>query len=129
MKMCVASVKYSILVNGEVVSYFKGKKGQRQGHLISPVLFTLVMELLSSLLYTSQREKRFLPHPSNRIGILHLCFGDDMLLFMRGEYDSVRGAMEILEVFSSYTGLYLNKQKMKLIVSSDVNGEVQLWAN
>lgn len=105
----VSSMRYSILVNGEVVSCFKRRKGLRQGDPVSPVLFTLIMELLSSLLHDGKKEKRFLPHPrSSKIGLSHLCFVDDVLLFFRGEFESLGGAMEILEMFSSYIGLHMN---------------------
>lgn len=35
--MYISTVKYSIIVNGEVCGYFEGKKGQRQGDPLSPV--------------------------------------------------------------------------------------------
>lgn len=48
--MCVSSARYSILVNREVCNYFEGKFGLKQGDPISPLLFTLIIELLSCML-------------------------------------------------------------------------------
>lgn len=47
---CVTSTSYSICVNGMLHGYFPGKRSLRQGGLMSPYLFTLVMEVLTLIL-------------------------------------------------------------------------------
>ncbi|GJY33032.1 RNA-directed DNA polymerase, eukaryota, reverse transcriptase zinc-binding domain protein [Tanacetum coccineum] len=44
---CIKTAKFTINVNGERVGYFNGGKGLRQGDLITPYLFTLIMETLA----------------------------------------------------------------------------------
>lgn len=41
---------YSVCLNGELVGFFPGKKGLRQGDSLSSSLFVLVMDILSKKL-------------------------------------------------------------------------------
>ena len=50
VRVCVSSPHYSIALNGELAGFFPGKKGLRQGDLISSSLFVIVMDLLSKQL-------------------------------------------------------------------------------
>ncbi|KAK0571149.1 hypothetical protein LWI29_011833 [Acer saccharum] len=47
---CITSPRISVAVNGTLVGYFEGKRGFKQGDLLSPYLFVSSMEVLSSLL-------------------------------------------------------------------------------
>jgi hypothetical protein len=46
-------VKFSILVNGISTGFFQSSRGIRQGDPLSPLLFVVVMELLSRMLNAS----------------------------------------------------------------------------
>lgn len=47
---CISTPSFSIIINGNTCSFFKGKKGMRQGDPISPLLFVVVMEYLTRIL-------------------------------------------------------------------------------
>lgn len=47
---CITTVSYSLTMNGGLSKPFKGKRGIRQGDLMSPNLFVLTMEYLNRVL-------------------------------------------------------------------------------
>jgi len=78
---CVSFVSLAVLVNGEATKFFRSGRGLRQGCPLSPLLFILVMESLSLLLKSSQREGSLTRIKVSRLTkILHLLFVDDVLL-------------------------------------------------
>ena len=55
--MCLSTVSYSILLNGVQSGNFTVSKGIRQGDPLSPYIFLLCAEGLSSLLKEFEREE------------------------------------------------------------------------
>ncbi|XP_022003929.1 uncharacterized protein LOC110901406 [Helianthus annuus] len=104
---CVTSTSYSISINGEIHGYFKGQRGLRQGDPISPYLFTLVMEVLTSILqHAANSHAGFRFHNNcKKQKIINLCFADDLFLFARGDTVSVKVIMESLNMFRDMSGL------------------------
>ena len=54
--MCISSVTYSIMVNGEQKGFIKPERGLRQGDLLSLYLFLICAEGLSALLTKAERD-------------------------------------------------------------------------
>ncbi|XP_074291512.1 uncharacterized protein LOC141618311 [Silene latifolia] len=65
---CVCTPSYSIAFNGEVFGFFKGRRGIRQGDLMSPLLFTICMDYLSRLLKVVESLPGFKYHSLYELG-------------------------------------------------------------
>ncbi|GJW00158.1 RNA-directed DNA polymerase, eukaryota, reverse transcriptase zinc-binding domain protein [Tanacetum coccineum] len=121
---CVTSTSFSIVVNGESCSFFKGGRGLRQGDPMSPYLFTLVMEILNLLMLRKVESNRSFQYHfgCNQLKITHICSADDLLMLCHGDVDSVRIIKEFIEEFRDVSGLLPNYNKSTIIFGS-VNDE------
>ncbi|KAH0689336.1 hypothetical protein KY289_016694 [Solanum tuberosum] len=109
---CVTTVSYSILINGELTKPFESARGLRQGDPMSPFLFAIVMEYLSINLNDLANHKQFKYHPKcSRLKITHLSFADDLLMFAKGDPESIHMLQEKFNVFIAASGLQANLSK------------------
>lgn len=112
---CVKTVNYTILVSRETTVPFDAAKGLRQGDPISPFLFAIVMEYLSRSLNGLKGNKVFKYHPKCvKLGITHLSFADDILLFARGNLQSIAALHRCFNHFSQTSGLQANLGKSSI---------------
>ena len=90
IETCISSVQFSVLVNGSPEGFFRNSRGIRQGDPLSPLLFFLVMEVLSRMLRKVETEgliRGFSAGGNAHEGlrISHLLFADDTILFCNAD--------------------------------------------
>lgn len=118
--MCVSSVRYSIQVNDEEVGPILLGRGLRQGDPLSPYLFILCAEGLTSLIKDAERSGTI--HGVSiciRVPVIsHLLFADDSFLFMRSAENEFLAMKDILSVYEKK--MRPKHQKSEVIFSSNV---------
>ncbi|XP_021991415.1 uncharacterized protein LOC110888183 [Helianthus annuus] len=125
---CVTTVSYLVSVNGELHGYFLGKRGLRQGDPMSPYLFTLIMEVLSLMLQKMALNPAFKFHSHcSKQKIINVSFADDLFVFVNGDTGSVKLVRNVLEKFTSVSGLVPSLPKSTVFfcnVPSQVKAEI-----
>jgi hypothetical protein len=114
--MCVKSTTYTILVNGTSTGQIFPTRGIRQADPISPYLFLLCPEALSSLL-TKAKNTNVLPEVlTSKKGprLSHIFFADDSLLFCKTSALHWDHMMEILSSYEIASGQRLNQAKTSI---------------
>ena len=124
---CVTLVSYSILFNGALVGNFKPSRGIRQGDPLSPYLFLLCAQVLSSHLHRAQESGllREVPTSSKGMRINHLFFADDSLLFCKATIQEWHTFHMVLELYEQASGQRLNKDKTSIFFSRNTIQEVK----
>ncbi|KAL0304926.1 UNVERIFIED_CONTAM: putative mitochondrial protein [Sesamum calycinum] len=127
IKQCVSTASFSISLNGSIYGFFKSSRGLRQGDPISPYLFVLVMEVWSTLIrHRVQQATQFQYHwKCKELGLINLCFADDVLLFCKAHIPSIKVLTDTLSEFASLSGLKVNPVKSQIIISRAVQQERQ----
>lgn len=112
----VTTVQYTLLINGGLTTVFPAKKGLRQGDPMSPLFFILVMEYLHRTLQQLRHNPQFNYHPRcNKLGIIHICFADDLLMSCRADEIFIKLMFEAFHHFSAVSGLQTNIEKKLFI--------------
>lgn len=116
---CVSATSYSLSINGQLHGFFNGKRDLRQGDPLSPFLFALCLEVLSRSLMHMSRSPTFGFHPKClNMSLTHLVYADDLLIFSRGDYQSVSLVMKCLNEFGDMTDLRINQLKSNIYMAS-----------
>lgn len=120
INQCITTTSFSVSLNGELVGFFPGKKGLRQGDPISSSLFVLAMDILAKDLDNRVRTNQFGHHPQCIDPLVtHLGFADDVLIFFDGTERSLAGIIEDLNSFYVASGLQLNLGKSRLFLDGN----------
>ena len=112
IKLCITNPSFSVQVNGELAGYFQSRRGLRQGCSLSPYLFVLCMNILSLKIDQAVSMKKFKLHPRCKaLSLTHLCFADDLMVFVEGTKESIEGALYVFGEFAKWSGLKISIEK------------------
>eukprot|EP00253_Pinus_taeda_P026585 PITA_26585 len=115
---CITTPTFSVLINGSASQFFHSKRGLRQGCPLSPLLFLIVMDALSRLIDSAKRNGDFSGlRITNECSLTHLLFVDDVMIFLDGSIRDSRSFSNIINLFSSATGMLANHSKSYIILS------------
>ncbi|XP_039039689.1 uncharacterized protein LOC120177707 [Hibiscus syriacus] len=111
----LAFVKGRNIVDNTLLAQELGARGIRQCDHISPILFVLAMNVLSIILNLAAARGlfRYLPK-CKKIGLTHISFIDDLLIFCKGNIESITRIISALDQFYELSGLKLNAAKCEL---------------
>lgn len=122
----ITSPRYSVAVNGELVGFFPGRRGLRQGDPLSLYLFVMAMEIFSIMVNNAvDFSLHFCYHwRCEKIKLTHIAFADDLLVFCHGSMDSICVLIEVVWKFSYLSGLVPNQAKSCIFLAGTLPGAV-----
>ncbi|KAL0461293.1 UNVERIFIED_CONTAM: putative mitochondrial protein [Sesamum latifolium] len=119
--LCVSSVSYSFILSGRQFGHIVPERGLRQGDPLSPYLFLLCTEALSSLISRAELEGHLKGICISRgaPSISHLFFADDTLLCCHASTEALNCIQNILQVYGKASGQEINYQKSVIVFSKN----------
>ncbi|XP_024004984.1 uncharacterized protein LOC112082115 [Eutrema salsugineum] len=117
-----------ILHNGELAGYFGSARELRQGCSLSPYLFVICMNVLSKKIDKAASERKISYYPGCKdMELTHLCFADDLLVFVKGDKQSIVGTLEVFNSFATQSGLHISIEKSTVYmagIEDDLRAEI-----
>nr|KYP48093.1 Transposon TX1 uncharacterized [Cajanus cajan] len=132
MSLCMSSAQSQIIINGEETKPVNPQRGIRQGDPLSPYLFILCTEGLSTLLKRccgcgdlhGIKFCRGAPEITH-----HLLFADDCFLFSKATPRDCSKLREILDLYERASGQSINFQKSEIFYSRNTPNSIRISIN
>jgi hypothetical protein len=125
---CVTSVKYKVRYNDQETEGFIPTRGLRQGDPISPYLFLICAEGLSSAL-AHEEEVRGIEGVRvcrNAPSVSHLLFADDSLILMKANVTNAISLRQVLEDYCASSGQMISESKCSIYFSPNVDVDLKV---
>nr|GEX73602.1 RNA-directed DNA polymerase, eukaryota, reverse transcriptase zinc-binding domain protein [Tanacetum cinerariifolium] len=116
IQSCLKSWRGSIIINGSPMKEFQFFKGLKQGDLLSPFLFILVMESLHLSFQWVEDAEMF---KGTKIGptvtLSHMFYTDDAVFVGKWCESNITTLVHVLDCFHRASGLKINMRKSKIL--------------
>lgn len=121
--VCIRTVTYSIIVNGEPKGLITPSRGLRQDDPFSPFLFLLCTEGLHGLIKQAAAKGDITSFALCKRGpkLTHLFFADNSLLFCKATPMECGKVMDLLSIYEGASGQKVNREKTTIFFSKTVN--------
>ena len=134
VQYCISSTSFAVLVNGSSTDFFSASRGLRQGDPLSPLLFLMVMEVLTRMIDAASSDGLISGFSIRRLGselgelkVSHLLFADDTIVFCDNDCEQIVNLRCILIWFQAVSGLRVNLSKSSILPVGHVDN-VQILA-
>ena len=118
-----------IRVNDDIGHYSQTHKGLRQGDPMSPILFNIVVDMLTILIGRAKDAGQvgsLVPHLVDG-GVSVLQYADDTIIFIEHALEKVRNMKLVLCLFEQLTELKINFHKSELFCFGRANEEHEAY--
>jgi len=108
-----------VQVNEKVGNFFETGKGLRHGDPLSPILFNLVVYVLTRMFQKAQDHELIKGLGCELIpqGVISLQYADDTILFLSDNVEKARNMKYILACFENISGMRINYTKSHSVKS------------
>lgn len=113
---CVMAPRFSLLINGQLTDWITAQCGFRQGCPLSPYLFILCSELLSTA-FRQRQNLAGVPVCNGGSRLTHLLYADDILIFSGTSGAEVSSVNSLIQDYCSWTGQRVNQGKSAVLFS------------
>jgi hypothetical protein len=126
---CVSSVSYSVRFNSQMTEGFIPTRGIRQGDPLSPYLFLLCAEGLSSGLLHAEEIGGIegVKVCRNAPSVSHLLFVDDSLILLKADMNNAISLQQALDSYCAISGQLISVNKSIIYFSPNTNVEVKVY--
>ena len=125
--ICLRSVEFNLKLEGKTVDSFKPGRGLRQGDPLSPYLFILVAEVLSSMVteHVRRGDLQGIKITRHCPEITHCLFADDSLFFIQATRRNCVVLKSIWEEYCAASGQSINWDKSSLFMNESIPGDIK----
>ncbi|XP_060972631.1 uncharacterized protein LOC133038482 [Cannabis sativa] len=124
---CVKSVRYHVINSGQKLGPIFPTRGIRQGCPLSPYLFIVCAEGLSSLIKHAEATKLITGCKVARSAppISHLLFADDSYVYCKASEEEANRVLTLLRTFEEASGQKVNLHKSSAFFSSNTRVDIR----